>query len=65
MNLRDVVNKKRAELNDGVTRIIINGVKNYDEYRFQLGILRGIAELWQDIEPLLRDPDAIEDDNEE
>ena len=43
---------------------IINGVQTFDEYRYHIGYLKGMWDLMEDIDPLVKDLDAIDDGEE-
>lgn len=64
MNLEELVRRKFDERVAGVTRALVGGVKNYEEYRFQIGMIRGMFDLYEDIAPYFKDPDGFEEDDD-
>lgn len=62
MTLRELVERKYQERHRRAMEEIINGVKDYNEYMFLRGYLRGMHDLLDDIEPYIRDPDAANDE---
>jgi hypothetical protein len=64
MTLQDAIKKAYEQRRMVVTNTLVGGVRSYEEYRFQIGQLRGMYELMEDIAGLLRDPDEIEERND-
>lgn len=64
MTLQEVVRDKYAKRYKETQEIIINGVRDWEAYRFSVGYLRGMWDLMEDIYPLLRDPDELMDEQE-
>tara|TARA_R110000868_G_scaffold146399_1_gene367180 strand:+ start:525 stop:725 length:201 start_codon:yes stop_codon:yes gene_type:complete len=65
MTLEELVTRKIRELEKMYSERIIQGLPSYEEYRFLLGILRGIAEVHRDISPYLKDPDSVNDEEDD
>lgn len=65
MNLQDIVRKRYRDLDIRTKEIVINGVQTFDEYRYHIGYLRGMWDLMEEIDPLLKDPDSANDEGEE
>lgn len=59
--LQEVVRKKWVERDRAMKEIIINGVPDFSEYRYHIGYLRGMWDLMDDIDHLLKDPDSAEE----
>ncbi len=64
MNLENVCRKKFNELYRERQQVIINGVPEWSEYRYQIGYLRGMFDLYAELERYLKNPDDIEDAEE-
>lgn len=64
MSVEEFIRSKYKERFERIQNVIIQGVPTYEEYRFQLGQLRGLAELMQDLEPIFRDPDSLDEEKE-
>jgi hypothetical protein len=61
VSIEEFIRSKYKERFERIQNVIIQGVPTYEEYRFQLGQLRGLAELMQDLQPLFEDPDKLDD----
>lgn len=57
MTLEELVRRKHTERFKGVQEGIINGCKDWAEYRYLIGYLRGMYDFLADIEPYLRTND--------
>lgn len=64
MTLQGAIREAYIKRRTVVTDVMVGGVRTYDEYRFQLGMLRGMYELMADIDHLMVDPDEIEERHE-
>lgn len=60
--LQEVVRKKYRERYQEMMERVINGVpQDYAEYRRSIGYLRGMWDLMEDIDPLVKDPDSADE----
>lgn len=60
--LQEVVRKKWVERDRMMKEVIINGVSDFTEYRYSIGYLRGMYDLMEDIDTLLKDPDSADEE---
>lgn len=65
MRLYDVVRKAFDLRYKGTMEVVINGVPDFAEYRYQQGYLRGMYDFMADIDGYLKSPEQIEDEEME
>ncbi len=63
--LQQVVRDKYIAEFKRTQETIINGVPDWETYRYLSGYLRGMYDLMEIIYPLMRDPEGFNDDEEE
>mgnify|MGYP003661431934 CR=1 FL=1 len=63
MTLKELIERKYKERRVDAMESIINGVRNFEEYQFYRGYIRGMYDFLDDITPYLKDPDGVEDDD--
>lgn len=64
LTLADLVERKYQQRHRDMMEAIINGVRNWDDYNYVRGYLRGMHDILADIAPYIRDPDKVLDEEE-
>lgn len=63
MTLVELIRRKHTERFKSVQEGVINGCRDWAEYRYLVGYMRGMYDFMADIEPYLKSQDDLEEED--